>query len=118
MKWLWDLDASTQRGASKHVGSAESTLNKLRVYGGGPRYIKIGRRVAQVRFSDTLLREVPGDGTRYSLRFQASPLLKAAIQPGGPALRRKRQRKVLPVPAMPPPPAPRPPAPLAEIRMR
>lgn len=33
------------KGASKHVGSAESTLNKLRVYGGGPRYIKIGRRV-------------------------------------------------------------------------
>lgn len=32
-------------GAAKHVGSAKSTLNKLRVYGGGPRYIKIGRRV-------------------------------------------------------------------------
>lgn len=76
------------------------------------------RRMAQVRFSDTLLRQVPGDGTRYSLRFRASPLLKAAIQPGGPALKRKRQRRAPTAPTMPPAPAPRPPAPLAEIRMR
>ena len=31
--------------AALHVGVAVSTLNKLRVYGGGPTYIKLGRRV-------------------------------------------------------------------------
>lgn len=32
-------------GASTYTGSAASTLNKLRVRGGGPRFVKIGRRV-------------------------------------------------------------------------
>ncbi|MTW16617.1 DNA-binding protein [Rhodoplanes serenus] len=31
--------------ASKYLGISTSTLNKLRVYGGGPVYIKLGRRV-------------------------------------------------------------------------
>ncbi len=31
--------------ASKHVGLSVSTLNKLRVFGGGPVFLKLGRRV-------------------------------------------------------------------------
>jgi hypothetical protein len=33
------------RGASGYAGPSQSKLEKLRVTGGGPRYIKIGRRV-------------------------------------------------------------------------
>ncbi|QRG09281.1 hypothetical protein EZH22_14085 [Xanthobacter dioxanivorans] len=33
------------KGAAQYTGLAESTLNKRRVFGGGPRYIQIGRRV-------------------------------------------------------------------------
>lgn len=32
--------------ASQHVGLSVSTLNKLRVFGGGPIFLKLGRRVA------------------------------------------------------------------------
>jgi hypothetical protein len=32
-------------GASRHVGLAVSTLEKLRVTGGGPKYVKLGRAV-------------------------------------------------------------------------
>jgi predicted DNA-binding transcriptional regulator AlpA len=32
-------------GASRHIGLAASTLEKLRVSGGGPRYVKLGRAV-------------------------------------------------------------------------
>ena len=31
--------------AARHLGLSESTLNKLRLTGGGPTYIKLGRRV-------------------------------------------------------------------------
>ena len=31
--------------AAAHLGIGVSTLNKLRVYGGGPTYLKLGRRV-------------------------------------------------------------------------
>lgn len=31
--------------AARFVGVSASVLNKLRVYGGGPAYLKIGRRV-------------------------------------------------------------------------
>ncbi|MBR7618122.1 DNA-binding protein [Phenylobacterium sp. 20VBR1] len=31
--------------ASQHVGLSVSTLNKLRVFGGGPVFLKLGRRV-------------------------------------------------------------------------
>ena len=31
--------------AAQHLGLSESTLNKLRLTGGGPTYIKLGRRV-------------------------------------------------------------------------
>lgn len=31
--------------AEQYTGLARQTLAKLRVYGGGPRYIKVGRRV-------------------------------------------------------------------------
>jgi predicted DNA-binding transcriptional regulator AlpA len=33
-------------GAADYTGLAESTLEKLRVSGGGPRYIRVGRVVA------------------------------------------------------------------------
>jgi predicted DNA-binding transcriptional regulator AlpA len=32
--------------AADHVGLSVSTLNKLRVFGGGPVFLKLGRRVA------------------------------------------------------------------------
>jgi predicted DNA-binding transcriptional regulator AlpA len=35
----------TVREAAARVGLSKPTLDKLRVYGGGPVYIKIGRRV-------------------------------------------------------------------------
>ena len=31
--------------ASRHLGLSKSTLEKLRVYGGGPRFLKLGRLV-------------------------------------------------------------------------
>lgn len=31
--------------AARHIGVSASVLNKLRVYGGGPAYLKIGRTV-------------------------------------------------------------------------
>jgi predicted DNA-binding transcriptional regulator AlpA len=36
---------STEQAAS-YTGLSASTLSKLRVFGGGPRYLKLGRRVA------------------------------------------------------------------------
>lgn len=33
------------REASEHVGLSKSTLDKLRVYGGGPVFLKLGKRV-------------------------------------------------------------------------
>jgi len=38
-------------GASRHIGLAVSTLEKLRVSGGGPRYCKLNRKVVY-RVSD------------------------------------------------------------------
>lgn len=32
-------------GASRHIGLAVSTLEKMRVYGDGPRFVKLGRSV-------------------------------------------------------------------------
>ena len=31
--------------AAQHVGISSSTLNKLRIFGGGPAFLKLGRRV-------------------------------------------------------------------------
>lgn len=31
--------------AAAHTGLSKSTLDKLRVYGGGPTYLKLGRKV-------------------------------------------------------------------------
>lgn len=77
------------------------------------------RRVVQVRFSKSLVRAVPGDGTRYSLKFKPSALLKKSIQPGGPPLKRTRRPAIKPeVSQAAPLPAPRPTAPLAEIILR
>lgn len=33
------------QGAADYLGSSASTLNKLRCYGGGPKFIKIGKKV-------------------------------------------------------------------------
>lgn len=33
------------RGAADYTGLATSTLEKMRVFGGGPRYLKLGRAV-------------------------------------------------------------------------
>lgn len=47
------MDALTvdTEGASRHLGLAVSTLEKLRVGGGGPPYVKLGRSV-RYRVSD------------------------------------------------------------------
>lgn len=48
---MTDLNIKTNRpkvrtgGAADYSGLAESTLEKLRVTGGGPRYIRVGRVV-------------------------------------------------------------------------
>ena len=34
------------REAAQYLGLSASTLNKLRVFGGGPTFLKLGRRVA------------------------------------------------------------------------
>lgn len=36
----------TVEGAATYLGLSVSTLNKLRVFGGGPVFLKLGRRVA------------------------------------------------------------------------
>ncbi len=36
----------TVGAAASHIGLSVSTLNKLRVFGGGPVFLKLGRRVA------------------------------------------------------------------------
>jgi predicted DNA-binding transcriptional regulator AlpA len=36
----------TVEAAAAHIGLSASTLNKLRVFGGGPVFLKLGRRVA------------------------------------------------------------------------
>lgn len=36
--------------AAAYCGSSASTFQKLRVFGGGPRYVKIGRRVVYDRY--------------------------------------------------------------------
>lgn len=33
------------KAAAQHTGQPKSTLDKFRVYGGGPTYIKVGSRV-------------------------------------------------------------------------
>ncbi len=33
------------RAAASHIGMSKSSLEKLRVYGGGPRYMKLGHLV-------------------------------------------------------------------------
>jgi hypothetical protein len=38
------LTADTE-GASRHIGLAVSTLEKMRVYGDGPPFVKLGRSV-------------------------------------------------------------------------
>ena len=35
----------TVEAAATHIGLSVSTLNKLRVFGGGPVFLKLGRRV-------------------------------------------------------------------------
>jgi predicted DNA-binding transcriptional regulator AlpA len=40
-----DTRAVNTKGASEHIGLAESTLEKLRVTGEGPAFVKLGRAV-------------------------------------------------------------------------
>ena len=40
-----DMARLTVEPAAEYVGVSRSKLNKLRIYGGGPRYIKVGTRV-------------------------------------------------------------------------
>jgi predicted DNA-binding transcriptional regulator AlpA len=43
------MNALNVRHAAEYVGLSKSSLDKLRVYGGGPLYIKLGRRVVYDR---------------------------------------------------------------------
>lgn len=56
-------------GASRHIGLAVSTLEKLRVSGGGPWYVKLGRAV-RYRISD--LEEYSRSGFARTRRRQRS----------------------------------------------
>ena len=38
--------------AAKYVGLSRPTLNKLRVYGGGPRFLKLGKRSVRYNTAD------------------------------------------------------------------
>ena len=40
------------KGVAKRVGLSESTLNKMRVYGGGPRFSKLGSRSVRYCLAD------------------------------------------------------------------
>lgn len=40
------LSRLTVNAAAQYVGLSASTLNKLRVFGGGPIFLKLGRRIA------------------------------------------------------------------------
>lgn len=42
---LKDAGPLDTRAAGLHVGLSKSTLEKLRVFGGGPRYLKLGKAV-------------------------------------------------------------------------
>ena len=56
--------------AAKHVGLSTSTLAKLRVFGGGPRYAKLGRRVvyASTDLDAWLATTAPRNMPRQTLR--------------------------------------------------
>jgi predicted DNA-binding transcriptional regulator AlpA len=43
------MEVLSVRQAADYIGLSESFLNKRRVYGGGPLYIKVGRRVVYDR---------------------------------------------------------------------
>ena len=43
------MDTLDVKAASKYSNLSKSSLNKLRVYGGGPLYIKVGARVVYDR---------------------------------------------------------------------
>ncbi len=45
MNFPFDTKLADTKGAARHTGLSVSALNKYRVYGGGPRYFKVGRRV-------------------------------------------------------------------------
>jgi len=40
-----DLVARPTKSAAARIGFAEGTFNNMRVYGGGPPYVKAGRKV-------------------------------------------------------------------------
>jgi hypothetical protein len=44
-----DTENLPPREASKHTGLAEATLAKLRCWGGGPEYLKLGRKIVYRR---------------------------------------------------------------------
>jgi predicted DNA-binding transcriptional regulator AlpA len=51
------MNALNVKQASEYTGLSKSSLDKLRVYGGGPLYIKVGARVVYDRFDlDTWLK--------------------------------------------------------------
>ena len=43
--WTMTFNPLDTRAAARHVGLSKSTLEKLRVFGGGPRYLKLGTAV-------------------------------------------------------------------------
>ena len=60
--------------AAEHTGLSKSTLDKLRVYGGGPMYLKLGRRVVY----DAVDLDIWLDGKRVANTSQAPATARAA----------------------------------------
>ena len=74
----------TVEAAADYIGLSTSTLNKLRVFGGGPVFLKLGRRVAyDVADLDAWLasrrrRSTPGAQTGIEASFLKRPHVVAA----------------------------------------
>jgi hypothetical protein len=59
-------------GAAKHIGISVSTMNKARCTGGGPQYLKIGRRVVyDIRDLEQFMSATRRRSTSDSLREAA-----------------------------------------------
>ena len=57
-------------GAAHHLGLAKSTVEKLRVYGGGPRFLKLNRAVRYrvVDLDDWLITKLAGSTSESIIR--------------------------------------------------
>jgi predicted DNA-binding transcriptional regulator AlpA len=64
------------RDAARYLGLAESTLEKWRVFGGGPRWVRLGRRAVGYPLSD--LDDFTSRNYRRSTSDEGSPAATGA----------------------------------------